>query len=215
MNSLDILHEKHKQAILLYSDDRQLELECQQSMIWVDKLRPTVDCQPWSEEQWTKYINKEIRTLYASYVMRQALVKEVRAMNIEGFQWYFITVGYDDDNITVDKIRKYSNLVATSNYFDDVKYVNEKFRKNDSGEIYIHHHTHFLVKCSLSKSRVVDRVFATVKKVCKSKNFVDVKSSKDGVGSYQDKLKYINGQKTESKMICVEKDIKWRLENNL
>jgi len=216
MTPLDILHEKHKQAIIAYSDDVDSELQCQANMIWIDQQRYNkMDIPAWTLEFWEAYINKDIRTLYASYIRRQALAKEVRSMNIEGFQWYFITVGYDDENITVDKIRKYSGAVATAPYFDDVKYVNEKFRKNDKGEIYEHHHTHFLVKCQLSKSRVIDRVYATVKKVTKSKNFVDVKSSKDNCGSYIDKLKYINGEKQYKKMECVEKDIIWRAENNL
>jgi len=71
------------------------------------------------------------------------------------------------------------------------------------------------VKCELSKSRIIDRVFATVKKVVKSKNFVDVKGYKDNCGSYAQKLKYINGDKTEHKLECVQKDSIWRQENNL
>lgn len=216
MTPLDILHEKHKQAIIAYSDDRELELECHAQMIWFDQMRPThLGIPSWSFEKWENYINKDIRMLFAAYTMREALAKEVRSMNLEGFQWYFITVGYDDENITVDKIRKYSLAVANSKYLDDVKYVNEKFRKNDKGEIYVHHHTHFLVKCELPRSRVIDKVYATVNKVVKGKNFVDVKSSKDRVGSYQDKLKYINGDKQESKMECVRLDRIWRSENNL
>jgi len=216
--NIEYLRERDRQAILAYAEPshRDVELQTHECMIIIDdKIRPELGIPKWTFDYWKMYYDKNMRMLYNDFKRRQSIAKEVRSMDVDGFPWYFITVGYDDENITVDKIRKFSQAVATSKYFDDVQLVNEKFRKNDQGEIYIHHHTHFLVKCELSKSRVIDRVFATVKKVVKSKNFVDVKGYKDGCGSYAQKLKYINGDKTEHKLECVQKDILWRQENNL
>lgn len=130
-------------------------------------------------------------------------------------KWFFITVGYDDKSITDEKIIKFSQKVAELKYWDEVNYVNEKFRRSEAGEIMIHHHTHYLVKTSLPKSKVVQYVYQTVKSCVVGQQFVDVKSYKDKVGTYEQKLKYIQGEKIESKMECVEMDRKWRQEKGI
>jgi len=168
-----------------------------------------------SDDVMQSYYERQLRALVRMFNDSQARMRQLRKLNTESFKWYFITVGYDDKIITETLIRKYSQRIATSAYFDSCEYVNEKFRKDDKGNIYIHHHTHFLVKCDLPKSRLIDRVFATVKKVVQSKNFIDIKGYKDNVGSYDDKLKYIRGDKIESKMECVLMDREWRNTNNL
>ena len=193
------------------------------------KMYPLVDDKPYDfmlafwtymkdnmdPETLAKNLNQEIKFRIHYFNLQLKLKKDLANLNNDSFKWFFITIGYDDENITVDKIRKYSARVATSNYFIDCEYVNEKFRKNDKGEIYIHHHTHFLVKCDLPKSRVIDRIFATVKDVVKSKNFIDIKSPKDHCGTYDDKLRYVRGDKREEKMECVRLDRNWRIDNNL
>lgn len=161
---------------------------------------------------WRQYRHVLIRN-NESQILKQKVLADI--LKQPNFKWYFITVGYDDSNITVDKIRSYSLKVANLKYFMDPFYVNEKFRKNDKGEIYIHHHTHFLVKCELPKTKVIQYVYQAVKKVVASPNFVDVKSYKDKVGSYEQKLAYIQGDKKQEKLECVELDRTWRIDNNL
>lgn len=160
---------------------------------------------------------KQYRHILICAARQADLVKLVKShiSGTTGFKWYFITVGYDDANITVDNIRKYSQKVAMLPQFEMPVYVNEKFRKNDKGEIYIHHHTHFLVKCELSKSKVIQYVYQAVKKVVAGPNFVDVKSYKDNVGSYEQKLAYIQGEKKQEKLECVDLDRTWRIDNDL
>ena len=218
MNALDLIFEKYLIALKHFKvDELQARLAQEKTFYNVFttggvfgssiKLLPT--------EKLISMYERRINSLVATDARKKELLRQVKALGEDDFNWYFITVGYDDSNINEEKIRNYSQKVANSTYFSEVEYVNEKYRKNDDGEIYIHHHTHFLVKSDLPKSRVVDRVFGTVKKVVASKNFVDVKTKRDNVGTYADKLKYIKGDKTQSKLECVALDRQWRLENNL
>lgn len=204
---------KLHEAIRMYCvpEEKEFWIMADRNMQFVESHREI----QWEDNTWIDYYQKLISMLFRQYTIRQKAIKELRSMDITGFKWYFITVGYDDANITIDKIKKYSTRVAESKDFTEVIHVNEKFRRNDKGEIYIHHHTHFLVKCDLPKSRVIDRVYASVKNVVASKNFVDVIGPKDGKGSYSDKLRYVNGDKVESKMECVHLDRAWRIENNI
>lgn len=144
---------------------------------------------------------------------------ELKAFKVNpDLPWKFITIGYDDKKITVANMRIAAQKVfalrkAEYSFF---RYTHEKFRKDDNGKIYEHHHTHFLVKTKLSKSKIIDLIYKTcIKNYICSKNFIDVKQQCDRVGTFEQKLDYINGVKQDSKMNCVEMDRKWRLENDL
>lgn len=147
---------------------------------------------------------------------RRIVMNDLHGVNPEAMKWYFITIGYDDKIVTPHLINKYCQRVIESNYLTEVRYVNERYRKDLSGNIYIHHHTHILALSELAKSRIIDRVYSTVKTIVGNKSFIDVKGYKDkNVGTYQSYQKYINGDKTESKLECVRLDREWRIKENI
>lgn len=89
--------------------------------------------------------------------------------------------------------------------------VLEKYRRADDGNIYIHHHIHILIRTDVPKSKIIQYCMEVMSKhIGKQRNFIDVKQPKDKIGSFEDKLRYIRGQKTAKKMECVELDKKWR-----
>lgn len=167
--------------------------------------------------RWGDWYSREYRELMILYERRDEIVKRVSrdTAGIGQIKWYFITIGYDDRFITPSIMKRMGDIISSKDYFTDVMFVHEKHRRDASGNIYIHHHTHFLVVCNLPKTRIIDRLYATVKKYVSSKNFVDVKSYKDNVGSYEQKVNYIEGNKTHDKMECVKLDDIWRHENGL
>lgn len=150
--------------------------------------------------------------------LKRETARFIREVGDNFKKWYFVTVGYDDENITVDKMRSLSKKLSEKDCFREIRYVNEKFRRGENGEIYIHHHIHLLFESDLPKSKIIDRVFETVNKSVKSKNFVDVKGYKDKDlkgRTYESCLKYISGDKISSKKECLDLDKIWRSENNL
>ena len=173
-------------------------------------------------EQMGKYLmvpiyEKTYRHLTILYRQRDERISRIQrdTNDIGQLKWYFITIGYDDRLITPSLMKNLGDKLASKEFFRDVIYVHEKHRRDGSGNIYIHHHTHFLVVCDLPKTRIIDRVYATVKKYVASKNFVDVKSYKDNVGTYEQKLRYIEGDKVQEKLECVQLDDIWRSQNGL
>lgn len=166
------------------------------------------DVETW-DKFWRRYYNclLEFRRKYES------LKKEVLLeFSIKNDKWFFMTVGYDDKTITNEKIKSLSEKVANMTHWEKCIYVNEKFRKNDKGEIYIHHHTHFLLTTSLPKSKVIQYVYQAVKSAVASKNFIDVKGNNDKNGTFEQKQRYIAGDKISEKMECVRMDAQWREE---
>lgn len=131
--------------------------------------------------------------------------------------WAFITIGFNEQTVTPQKMKSVSENVAGLKYFKECSYVLEKFRENG-----IHHHTHFLVKFHKKeyKSKVIDWIFQTkgLKEICLSKSFIDIKgplNSQKGYQTYALYEQYILGNKQESKLPYCVKDEEWRKKNNL
>lgn len=124
----------------------------------------------------------------------------------------FITIGYNDDTITIDAMKSIIEKIKGLPCWLDFIYVHEKHRHTG-----IHHHTHILAKFdrTLYKSKIIQYIWQikNIKKYVLSKPFIDVRMN-DGI-SYQNRLKYINGDKQESKLKYIELDRQWRKENNL
>jgi len=124
----------------------------------------------------------------------------------------FVTIGFNEQTITPSKMKEVEQKLRQQSHWDSVECVHEKHRENG-----IHHHTHYLLKWigPMYKSKIIQYIYQIkgIKKVVLSKAFIDVKMQ-DGV-SYEDRLKYINGDKTQAKMKYVELDIEWRKLNNL
>jgi len=177
---------------------------------------PTVDEQTKMKLARMEY-NSEVGRWSRMQQIREEINRDLVSKNLDQMKWYFITVGYDDQLITDRKINELTKKLTEKPFFTEVRYVNEKYRRGDDGQIYVHHHLHLLVISELPKSKIIQYIYGTVKLSVKGQQAVDVKSykQKDVKQTYAGYLKYINGEKTEKKMECVEMDRKWRIENNI
>lgn len=135
--------------------------------------------------------------------------------------WLFITIGFDDKvakPLDMKRIIKKIKLMRGMKW-EHFRYVHEKHRKNTSGGIYHHLHTHILARTDVSKSKFLQYIYprnakSFLEPVVAGKNFIDVKTPKDG-DTFSGKLRYIEGDKAEAKLECVQLDQVWRKENSL
>lgn len=151
---------------------------------------------------------------YEMQVRREKRKLENLIFGQTGSKTYFVTIGFDDNLFKDDNeamiINPLVKKIIDTAGFDNVKFVVEKFRKDDKGNIYVHRHVHFMIDTFLKKSKVIQFCFQKVKRFVAGQNFVDVKL--DMARSHD---KYINGMKTEAKLECVEKDRVWRKEKKI
>lgn len=122
----------------------------------------------------------------------------------------FVTVGFNHQEFTVKKALQFINSVLNSGKILDGTFaVIENFRHN--GE---HPHVHFKMYWSgqTYKSELIQAIQRSThgKKLILKKEFIDIKEFIEGVHD-----KYLNGDKKEDKMICVQKDIDWRNKNKI
>lgn len=148
-----------------------------------------------------------------------AAFQKINSKNNEDFPWAFVTINWDDNNVTVAQMKKASATIFGKPWVGNGSLmVLEKHRKDEG----IHHHTHLLLKFTEKKnpSRVIDEIFmsAGVRAICREKNWVDYlgpQKPKKGHRPYQVYYDYVHGNKCEEKMPYVEKDRSWREENNI
>jgi len=151
-----------------------------------------------------------MRMHFVTHALKTEYKKDLeRVQGVKKRNEFFITVGFDDKNITIDKIKKCVKGLKEMSCGILEHMTIEKFRKDDSGKIYEHHHIHFIFCADYAKSKVLQFVYQKVQKYVQSKNFVDIKECTDV------RRKYVLGEKKSEKMECVELDKKWRSENNL
>lgn len=133
--------------------------------------------------------------------------------------WCFITIGFNEQTITIPKMIKISEKVSELKYFTECEYVLEKHRENG-----IHHHTHFLVKLDKKyhRSKLVGWIYQLkgLKDICLVKNHIDIKSPlfpsiDKPCPPFQVCYNYIRGIKREEKIPFVEMDDTWRNENKI
>lgn len=142
-------------------------------------------------------------------------VQRVCSLVISEPQWYFITLGWNDEVITPKQMKSMTEKVTSLKYFKETIIAHEKHRENG-----IHHHTHILAYMAqpLAKTKLIQYIWAIagIKKLIRCKEGVDVigQKSKNGapLATYQ---KYIVGDKKEAKMKYVEMDRIWRIKENL
>jgi len=186
------------------------------------------ECRP-SEADMLMYIDNSLESMVR---LKFKLSKEFEdlersilknfTVNSETSGWLFITIGYDDKVATPADmkriIHKVKNMKAMK--YTSFRYVHERHRKDKDGKIYHHLHTHILCRTPFAtKGKFLQLCYPAR---CRSflegpvagKNFVDIKTPKDG-HSYSGKLKYIEGEKTEEKLECIRLDKSWRSEHDL
>lgn len=143
-------------------------------------------------------------------------IKDLKTSSSQNKKWMFVTIGFDDKmyseseyyGIMMDCVQR----LQKRKFHTDFQYVIEKHRRDASGQIYVHHHVHILMVTDEAKSKVIQYCFEVFKKHIAGKNFIDVKTEKDRVGTFEDKIRYINGDKQSSKLECVELDRQWRAQ---
>jgi len=126
----------------------------------------------------------------------------------------FITIGFNHQTWNIPGCVKVIQNIIQFEWIASIYAVFEYHRQNG-----VHPHAHMIIipAISLSKSKVLEKLWAAggIKKVVLNNNynqcstFVDYKIAED----YH--YKYIKGEKQESKMPFVLKDIQWRKENNI
>lgn len=119
---------------------------------------------------------------------------------------HFITLGFNHQTWNVRDCVKLIETIIQYDWIETAKCVFELHRAN--GE---HPHCHFLIKSSLTKSKILEKIWAAknIKKLVLKKSFVDYKV---GEKYHED---YVNGIKIDEKLPYVEKDIEWRKNNNI
>lgn len=129
----------------------------------------------------------------------------------------FITVGWNEQIITPQKMLIASQNILKLKYFKTAYMVLEKHREN--GE---HHHTHYLVEFGekFPISKIIGWIHQTrqVKELCLNKNFIDYLGPQNGkkpFQSYEKYFEYIHGNKKNEKLKYCADDKKWRVEHGI
>jgi len=168
------------------------------------------------EEQYLRYFNQWYEESLKYHLKEtdihisvSADIKRVRVN--ANRKWFFMTIGFDDKTITVQGIKNAIDKLKDIKGIELDRYVVEKYRKDDLGKIYEHHHIHTIIYTDYAKSKTVQFVYQKLKKYISGQNFVDCKREQP-LDNY---IKYINGDKTSNKLECIELDRKWRELNNL
>lgn len=175
-----------------------------------------LNIEPFTEDEITKMEVDVLRSrIWEEFQIRREKRKlEKLIFGGDGNKHWFVTIGLDDKQFKDDNEAMIINplvkkLIDTPG-FDDVRFVVEKFRINDDGDIYIHRHIHMVFDSSLRKSKIVQFCFQKAKKYVAGSNFIDVKPDPDRVRD-----KYIKGEKKDIKIKCVEMDRSWRKEKKI
>lgn len=168
----------------------------------MDRVYDTIDA----------YYRIEIKIINGTTLAQIELKKDIKELKCNSNRkFYFMTIGFDDKTITVPLIKESISKLKELKDIDLGDFVVEKFRKDDKGNIYIHHHIHAIVYTDKPKSKVIQYVYQKLKKYISSSNFIDLKREQP-VENY---IKYIAGDKRDEKLECIEKDMEWRQLNNL
>lgn len=120
---------------------------------------------------------------------------------------WFVTIGFNHQTFDPQKAHSYVTKLFEKEFVIDA-YGTFEFH-TETGE---HPHFMFYLKSDCkTKGRVVDRIFQSAgsKKIILGKNFIDVRRFE---ARHTD---YLNGNKSEDKMLYVQQDIAWRAVNNL
>lgn len=168
--------------------------------------------------QWTAFLNfwEDKWLKKNSSDVGDQIDKAMSTGNAED-NWAFITIGFNEQTVTVDKMVKVSDAVAHFRGFSNCDYVLEKHRENG-----IHHHTHFLVKLNQkwSPSKLAQDLFKIrgIRDIVLKKEFIDIKApwnKKSICQPFDTYYGYVRGIKKSDKLQYVEKDEKWRNEHKI
>jgi len=121
---------------------------------------------------------------------------------------FFVTIGFNHQTWSILKCVEVICRILAFDWIVSCRAIFEIHREN--GE---HPHVHFLLTTDGIKhrSKVIEKLWATrdIKKVVLRKSFIDVKTAAD----YH--KKYIMLDKIPEKLVYVERDKIWRLENSI
>lgn len=125
-------------------------------------------------------------------------------------KWFLLTVNFDDKTITIPGIKDAHSKIKEIKDIQFLAHSIEKHRRNDLGKIIHHHHIHYVIQTNYPKSKVIQFVHQKLKKYI-TRNYVDVSCN----GTIDTALKYVSGDKQDSKKELVQLDKEWRKKNSL
>lgn len=144
------------------------------------------------------------------YKQSQIAIKEVDKIVEKSLPttplFYFVTIGFSHQDWSIKTCCNAIEKILNMNWVISAKANFELHRENG-----LHPHVHFVIETNHKKGKIVDCIFKSeyIKKIVLKKNFIDVKPA------LESHYKYINLEKQESKLGCVDQDRKWRQENNI
>lgn len=118
----------------------------------------------------------------------------------------FVTIGFNHQTWSIQSCIDVINKIKSFDWVKSFQGCFELHRQN--GE---HPHCHMIIDTDETKSKVLEKIWATkgIKKIVLKKSFIDYKVCED----YH--YKYIHGDKIESKILYVNKDNLWRVQNDI
>jgi len=150
--------------------------------------------------------HSDIRWWEECLAVQQQEIKAVKKDIKQEPKVYFVTIGFNHQTWSIEKCTKAISKILEFDWIIKAKANFELFREN--GE---HPHCHFYISTFEPKSKVLEKLFRPnyIQQIVLKKSFIDLKVAED----YH--YKYIMLDKVVDKMGCVEKDIQWRIENDI
>ena len=160
------------------------------------------------EKGWLQFFVADLRT-HQAYEEKLLAVMTQNQIATKSYS-YFATINFDVKLSTVPKVLALIEVLHSFKWLQTSTLIFENY-----GSTGAHHHIHMLITTPAHKdyvrSKIVEKMFAAknLKKICTSKNFIDVKIA------IPYHTKYIKYEKEESKMANCAKDRQWRDENKI
>lgn len=150
---------------------------------------------------------KDLQKHKAHTVIAADLAKELGLVKLDN-EHLFITIGFNHQTFTVPLFKKWIEKFVQLKWVSMLKAKFELYREN--GE---HPHIHMIIKTDKiqSKSQTIQKIWKSsgIKTIVLNSCFIDYKICEP----YH--FQYIDGNKQQSKLQYVEKDIEFRKNNNI
>lgn len=150
---------------------------------------------------------KDLQKHKAHTIIAADLAKELGLVKTNN-DYLFITIGFNHQTFNVPLFKKWIEKFIQLSWIDTFKGKFELYREN--GE---HPHIHMIIKTDkiYSKSQLIQKIWKSskIKEIVLKESFIDYKICEPR------HFQYIDGNKTDSKLPFVQKDIEFRKNNNI
>jgi len=150
------------------------------------------------------YFADDLR-FHESYETRLAAAKIQYQIGNKLFN-HFVTIGFNHQTYTIPKCKAVIETILSFPWVVKCRAVFEMHRENG-----IHPHVHFVITTDITKSKVIEKIWATagIKKIVLKKSFIDCKPA------LPVHFNYVLLIKQESKQQYIVKDIAFRKANDI